>query len=349
MARRKRRKRRTRASRTDVHSLVGAAVLLLLVADLGRELAPAPVESVRVGSSDEVLVTSFNVKWVGYYTERDDEALARMLADYDIVVVQEIVSPPYPGTFPDGRPFRPDPESREFFDAMAGQGFAFLLSPEDTGRRATNQDNSSATEWFAAFYRPEVVVPAPDLPGGFLAEDVTDNPEFDRVPYAFGFRTVDERADFVLISVHLTQGERAVEARRRELAAIARWIDDRDQHERDFIVLGDMNIHDCSERDRILPAGFRALDDRCQATNTVQAGDPRKGRPYDQVLVRPEGTEVDLQSGMQVRDLVEAMRPHWRSREPYVGDPYDHDRFVGRYSDHHPIELRIVKGARDDD
>ena len=50
----------------------------------------------------DLTICSFNIQFLGNSTRRDDVALASILADYDIVVVQELVSPPFPGTFPVG-------------------------------------------------------------------------------------------------------------------------------------------------------------------------------------------------------------------------------------------------------
>ena len=53
-------------------------------------------------------IASFNIQFLGNSTERDNAALASILDPFDIVVIQEVVSPPYPGDFPDGEPFKPD-------------------------------------------------------------------------------------------------------------------------------------------------------------------------------------------------------------------------------------------------
>lgn len=312
--------------------------------------APAPSHAPNPPEGDRLQVASFNVKFVGYYPERDDDALASLLAPYDIVLIQEIVAPPYPGRFPDGEPYRPDPESTAFFDAMRTRGFAFVLASEDTGPGEKSQDNSAATEWFAAFYRPQRVSPAKDLPRGYLSTDRTANPAFDRVPHAFSFRTRDGGPDFVLVSVHLHAARSGWKRRRDELATIARWIDAHDQVERDFIIIGDMNVQNCRELERVTPPGFASLNHTCRSTNTVGTHRSTKGRPYDHVMLRPEyASEIDIDHGMQVIDLVDAMRSRWRGPGPYPGAPYRHSEFISRYSDHHPITFAIRLDVPDDD
>jgi hypothetical protein len=65
--------------------------------------------------------------------------------------VQELVSPPYAGKFPDGTPVKPDAESAEFFDAMRGHGFLYAISEEDTGSGDNIHRNGSSTEWWVTF------------------------------------------------------------------------------------------------------------------------------------------------------------------------------------------------------
>jgi hypothetical protein len=265
-------------------------------------------------------------------------------------VVQELIAPPYAGTYPNGDPFKPDKEAAAFFSAMGARGFHYKLSAEDTGPGEKNHLNSTATEWFVAFYKPDRVRIAPDLPTRFIAVDLTHNPDYERVPQAFGFRTPHGHLDFVLISVHLKpNADTASRARRKhELAAIAAWVKAHDAAEKDFIILGDMNLENMTELRSATPKGFVSLNDRCMATNT----NPKSPKPYDHVMYRPEFTseEIDEQFGFRVVNLVEAVRPFWDPHNgPFPGGPpYQHDRFRQRYSDHDPVVFRLVASADDD-
>ncbi len=296
-------------------------------------------------------IASFNIQFLGNSTERDNAALASILDPFDIVVIQEVVSPPYPGDFPDGEPFKPDPQSAAFFDEMQDLGFAYILSEEDTGTGDTIHRNGSSTEWWVAFYRPDTVNVASSFPSGFLASDRSNHADYERVPYAFAFEDQSGTTDFVLISVHLKPGDGASNRARRseELTAIASWIDDNDAIEKDFIVLGDMNFESCTELADQTPEGFLSLNDECRATNTNVNGP----KPYDHVFynITQTSNEIDLAFDLEVIDLIEAMRPFWEdsSSAPYPGDPYDHNGFRKVYSDHHPIEFRMKVGTTDDD
>lgn len=302
--------------------------------------------------ADDLTICSFNIQFLGNSTRRDDVALASILADYDIVVVQELVSPPFPGTFPTGNPFNPDAEAAEFFDAMTALGFEFELSIGDTGTGDTIERNGSSTEWFVVFYKPDRVALAADLPTGFIADDRSNHPRYERVPHSFAFRTPDGNLDFVLISVHLKPGRGSSDKARRkvELAAIKEWIHTQDDVEKDFIILGDMNIEDAAELTAATPEGFLSLNDEVVATNTNVNGP----KPYDHVMYQPiHSTEIDTTFDFQVVDLIEAMRPHWTSSDSYPGGTggsgYDHNRFRAFYSDHHPVVFRMNIPDADDD
>jgi hypothetical protein len=293
-------------------------------------------------------VCTFNIKFVGNYFDKENEHLADMLSAYDIVVVQELVAPPVDGVYPDGEVYTADIEAKEFSDAMEAEGFSMLLSEEDTGSGDIHKA-SSATEWWIAFYRADRVESAPDLPTGFLADDRSAHPVYRRVPYAFGFRTLDGAADFVLISVHLDPDDD--EVRLGEFAAIAEWIDENEDTEKDFIILGDTNIQDEEELEACTPEGFVSMNSECCATNTK----PDAPKPYDHVMYRPEHTdrEIDTDYGLWVVDLLATMEPYWSDTyaEPYPGDvaAYDHNDFARHYSDHHPVEFRIAATGTDDD
>ncbi len=300
-------------------------------------------------TGQELTVCSFNIQFLGQSKDRDDEALADIVKECDLVVVQELVAPPYPGSFPDGTDFKPDKEAAEFFDAMKTRDFDYWLSEEDTGTGARLHVNSAATEWWVVFYKSEKVARADDLTHGFLADDRSNHDDWERVPYAFSFRTKDDDFDFVLISVHLKPGNgRKDRARRKhELSAIASWIDAHDETEKDIIILGDMNLYKKEEIADVTPEGYLSLNDEARPTNTNVNGP----QPYDHVMYSIVHTsEIDTTFDLKVIDLIEAMGPRWdETNGPYPGDPYDHNPFRRYYSDHHPVVFKIKDVTADDD
>lgn len=205
------------------NSVFATIAVFLIVACSQPPDQIAPAKNTSFYSSNEVAtltapttdntpisIASFNIQFLGNSTRRDNFALASVVSPYDVVVVQELVSPPYSGSYPDGSPFKPDPQSAAFSDDMAALGYQYLMSAEDTGSGDKIHRNGSSTEWWVAFYRPGIVTPAEDLPHGFLAGDRSNHDDYERVPYAFGFRTTSGTLDFVLVSVHLKPGSRVI-------------------------------------------------------------------------------------------------------------------------------------------
>lgn len=305
--------------------------------------------SVGAAALDTLTVCSFDINQLGYYAEKDVRALAHVLANYDVVVIQGIVAPPYEGTFPNGDPYRPDAGVTEFFDEMMQRwGYSYVLSEEDTGKRLINHSNEPWTEWFVVFYDPAKLEPAAGLPQTFLAEDVTANPIFDRVPHAFSLRHLATGFDFVLISVHLSEGSAEVDRAKRaeELEAISAWIDGQTTEETEYIVLGSMNFADCSEILTCAPSECRFLNPTyggdCLATDATLA----PSYPYDGVLFT-QRVEVDYVFGLRVIDLVTGLGAVWNPFDEPIETAYDDLGFVRQISDHNPIVFKFQLASGD--
>jgi hypothetical protein len=237
-----------------------------------------------------------------------------------------------------------DAESKAFFDAMAPNGFNYVLSSEQTGPGQSPHSGGTAMEWWVIFFKPNKVGIASDLPMGFLSEPRAHNPDYQRVPYAFSFRTPDSSMDFVLIPVHLQPGEGSSDKERRkhELTSISNWISNQNSVEKDFIILGDMNIYSATELANITPSGYRSLNDECRITTTNITGSGG-GKPYDHVMYNPTFTsnEIDTAFDFHVINLVNEMKSKWTSSGPCPGDPYVHNEFRQYYSDHDPVVFRL--------
>lgn len=324
----------------------------------GDETHPTP---------DPLFLCSFNIQFVGVERIRDNETLAQILNQEgcDLVAVQELVampdlralpSSPHYGqqeitSFPDGTLHRPLDRATNFFLAMYEVGYdGFILSEEDTSRTNRKHQNSTGTEYWVTFYRKSRLTFADDLPHGFLSDDLRENPIWDRVPYAFAFRNIEETFDFVLISTHLRHGSGREDYDRRagELHGIKAWIDEMKKinSERDYIILGDMNIQGAEELHTITPKGYVPLNTDAQHMTNTNLNGPM---PYDHVMISPNYTkEIPTINNFFVLDLIELARPFWQKHidlavnsvgppPPYPGDPYTHNLFRRYFSDHHPI------------
>lgn len=325
-----------------------------------QSLAPRGPAAIAVQKDEPppIFICSFNVQWLGNSVDRKNQALAQILAEQgcDVVAIQELVAPPdlrelpssphyksfHPATFPDGTSHRPKDNVTDFFLAMYQAGYDdFILSEEDTGRSARNKVNSSATEWWVAFYRTSKVLPAEDLPQGFLSTKVSAHPHWDRVPYAFAFRAVEGAFDFVLISVHLRPGTGPANRARRaeELGHIKQWINTQMESvsEQDYVILGDMNLYNGEELRSAQPEGFISLNSEARHPTNTNLNSPQ---PYDHAMVNPLTTpEIPVENNFVVLNLLELAAPFWSQPLPYPGDPenYQHNLFRRYFSDHHPV------------
>lgn len=298
-------------------------------------------------SSSDLLVASFNIQFLGNGKKRDNEALASILKSYDLVLVQELVAPPTSGVYPNGKPYKADPEAKAFFDAMSEHGFEYHLSEEDTGTGDTIHKASSATEWWVAFYKPTKLTVSDDLYTGYLAEDRSNHPSYERVPYAFSFEDSTTGFDFTMISVHLQpkSGPSYRQRRKEELESIFQWIKQSEMPERDFYIVGDMNFYSCDVLLDMSIGEFETLNNECLATNT----NVKSPQPYDHVLYRKNySSEVNQEYGFRVVNLIEVMKSFWQEEQPYPGTPYNHNRFRAVYSDHNPIVLKFSSIGDDD-
>lgn len=305
------------------------------------------ISFVTVGET--LSVCSFNIKWLGYSEERDNVVLGRVLSIYDVIVIQEIVAPPYTGQFPNGDSYKPDPEVAVFFDEMTRvYGYAFLLSEKDTGPGGKINDNSSRTEWYAVFYDPTKLEVASDLPTKFLPADVTADEVFDRIPYAFSLRHRSTGFDFTLVSVHLKTGSSHSQKRALELDAISAWVVEQQTGETHYVILGDMNFDDCEEIRLIVPDEFLFLNPDengiCLGTNTGLG----KRHPYDNVLLSA-AFPWDREFRMKVIDLVTGLSALWNPFGEPIDSAYDKYGFVKMFSDHNPIVFRIEVPLGDSD
>ena len=313
-------------------------------------------------------ICSFNIQFLGSFRLRNTDALAGIVseADCDVVVVQELVAPPdlrvIPGSeyfgkdilplYPSGEPHKASSASTEFFISMYEAGYdKFHLSEQDTGTGRDINHNGASTEWYVTFFKSSKVKKAPDLATGFISskgKNLAGHGIYERVPYALGLRTLDDKYDFVLVSVHLRPGSGPFNRRRRkvELNGIRRWMERRMKRtsEQNYIILGDMNINKGKYLERTTPKGFVSLNYNNLPTNTNIHSD----KPYDHVMIVPENNpEIPVEDNFMVYDLVKMAEKYWSFNIPYPGDPYNHLGFRQVFSDHQPIKFKIYPGKKD--
>lgn len=295
-------------------------------------------------------ICSFNIKWLGHYGEKKNQALVNLVRSADILVVQEVVTPPFDGRYCSGPAYSANEKSRAFFDAMTEAGFLHYLSCEDTGK--TNRaGNSSSTEWFVVFYRPEKVR-LDSARTEFLSSPRAAHPVYERVPHRFQFKTIDNTLDFSLISVHLASAANAKAHRKREVEGIVAYVESRSADEKDFFVLGDMNFQKKNEVEAALPDGWKSLNEACAYTNVAGSKSGNSAKPYDHVLFRPVFSEVDFSPAhsFRIQNLFDVFYPEWAEQNPADAE---HSQWANKfsipYSDHFPIYFTLRYGMADGD
>jgi histidinol phosphatase-like enzyme len=295
-------------------------------------------------------VCSFNIKWLGSSKSKENRKLVDLLVPFDLVIVQELVAPPYVGIYPSGQSYEGDAESAAFFDLMYDNGFRFFLSSEDTGKNK-NHSGSSQSEWFVVFYR-DGVLRIDSSRCEFISSPLVLNSTFDRVPYRFQFSTIDNTLDFSVINVHLASDEGAVTERKKELETIVTYATSQAFNEKDFLIVGDMNIQSKAEFATVLPLQWQSLNDECRATNVASAKNPDNQKPFDHVMYFSNYTsrDLDLVYDMQVVDLFNQYYPQWAAENPNAASISSWvNSFGSVFSDHYPVTFKMVYGVADDD
>lgn len=300
------------------------------------------------GSGDAVTFCSFNIQFLGARAEKDNAELSAFVKPCDIIAVQELVATPTEVTMPGGAVLKKSALAAEFTAAMADKGFAYLIAPEDTGYTG-NHDNTTRSEFPVVFYRPERASPTKNIENAYLSAPLVGNDVFDRVPFAFHLtlktKTGKPANDFVLVSVHLHwdsdgEGVEAAEARRRgEIAAIMKWMakSKEETGERDYLLLGDMNIRNDDEIAAHLKVtanklAFRSLNLSCTPTNT------KLDKCYDQVIFSKQRID-EIEPRLYVTDIAKK----WKMES--FGTI---NQFSSKFSDHNLIWFRYKVRADDD-
>lgn len=299
-----------------------------------------------VFSQDTLNICSFNIQFLGNFKNKDNVTLSKILKPFDIVVIQELVAPPFPGKFPDNIPFKVDEESKAFYTEMKKQGFACWLSTEDTGP-TNNHINSTASEWWIIFYKTAKVRGDSTRFHGFVSQPLVANPNQDRVSFIFPFKSVKGNTTFSLIPVHLNPGDSKEDYSRRqvEFNYLFNWTKTQTEMNKDFLILGDCNIYKADEFTPFKKLDFYSLNDKCKSTNTKIYESQEKGKPYDHIFYNSNSKEDLILSSFEVHDLkaqVKAINPG------NITEPYDHDDFRAKYSDHLPVSFMMITG-RDSD
>jgi hypothetical protein len=289
---------------------------------------------------------SFNIQFLGHFKNKDNSTLSKILIPYDIVVIQELVAPPIKGNFTDNSPYKIDEESKAFLEEMKKTGFDFWLSTDDTGP-TKNQTNSTASEWWIVFYKRSKVLPDSSRYFGFVSQPLVANPNQDRVSFVFPFKSNKGNSTFSIIPVHLNPGDSQEDFIRRqtEFNYLFNWVKKQSETNKDFWIIGDCNIYKSNEFEKFKTLDFFSLNDKCKPTNTKIYESMDKGKPYDHVFYNSHSKEDLIIKSFQVIDLKNEIK---RINPSNFVEPYNHDDFRAKYSDHLPVTFNMITGKDTD-
>jgi len=297
-------------------------------------------------AQDTLSLCSFNIQFLGHFKNKDNTTLSKILSPYDVVIIQELVAPPVKGKFSDNSPYKVDEESKAFLDEMKKFGFEFWLSTDDTGP-TKNQTNSTASEWWIIFYKKTKVIPDSSRFFGFVSHPLVANTNQDRVSYVFPFKSFNGNSTFSLIPVHLNPGDSKEDYDRRqtEFNYLFKWTKEQSETNKDFLIVGDCNIYKSGEFEKFNLIDFYSLNNKCNPTNTKIYESITKGKPYDHVFYNSHSTEDLVLSSFQVIDLKSEVKKY---NSTNIIEPYNHDDFRAKYSDHLPVTFQIITGKDTD-
>jgi len=297
-------------------------------------------------SQDTLNICSFNIQFLGNFKNKDNATIGKIMKPYDMVIIQELVAPPIAGFFGDHTPYKIDEESKAFLTEMKKAGFSFWLSSEDTGP-TKNHVNSTASEWWIVFYKRTKIHCDSSRYFGFVSQPLVANPNQDRVSYVFPFKTVKGNSTFSVIPVHLNPGDAKEDYARRqvEFSYLFNWTKKQPEKNKDFFVLGDCNIYESSEFLHFKSLDFYSLNEKCKFTNTKIYESKEKGKPYDHIFYNSHSKEDLILNSFSPIDLRKAAKTF---NPTNVIEPYDHDDFRTKYSDHLPVVFQLITGKDTD-
>jgi len=287
------------------------ALLSLLPAVHHCSAAPAP---------DRIRIASWNV--LNLYPSTPVANRAHVIAQYDIVALQEVRSPA-----------RLD-DLRAAVEKETGVPWKAVVS------RKVGKGN--AAEYYAFLYRTDRVQEVKG-PRGIYPQSSARS--FSRPPFYATFKS--GQFDFTLVTIHVTfatpESKRTEEVQR--LKNVWLYVQSRDQKENDLLLMGDFN------RNRPTHAAFAPLRDELKLAHLI-TGDNTTFTTY--------GTRKDsvgaawydniwADSGYTGREYTGRSGIDYTYKHFYTRDPHPHLKVRKTISDHCPVWAAFSTAGPDDD
>jgi endonuclease/exonuclease/phosphatase family metal-dependent hydrolase len=235
-----------------------------------------------------LLIATWNIRALGGLTQkwesdpqrdspkRDLSAIlciAEIISRFDVVAIQEVKN---------------DHTALRNILHVLGPDWGLMLTDESKGLKGNNERIAFL------FDTRQVVLSGLACELVFAKEQLKsktrDGPgtQFDRTPYAVGFRSRSSGKSFTLVALHVRYGS-SVSDRIPELRAIARWLadwaKDKNAWDHNLIVLGDFNIPSAksSAYKAFLEAGLQIPQELHQVVRMLQQDPNRPLKQFDQI------------------------------------------------------------------
>lgn len=207
-------------------------------------------EAVRVFPSDDnqIRLGTFNIEKLGKANEYQAKNAAKILKNYDIVAIQEVMNTGASKTNPRGEK---GIEALKHIVSYLGDNWGYVVSLEPNGTASANRSRAFNTfEYYAFIYRKsklELVKDSAHLWNelGNPMQGLKDQErQFDREPFIASFKVKNGNLDFTIITIHAAApaaGWRKDEIKR--LAVVYKTVQDSDSKQNDIFLMGDFNTN----------------------------------------------------------------------------------------------------------
>jgi len=270
------------------------------------------VLAVGVGHAAEVRIASWNIQNLGWGENKSFPALARVIAQYDFVAIQELMNE------------EAIEHLRDKLEDKTGQSWEALYS-HPLGR-------TSYREKYAFLWRDDVIE---YVDGAVVYLD--DRDHFAREPFSARFRARDTDFDFVAATVHVTYGRRIAD-RTPEIHALRLYWDwlaevypETDTRR---LLLGDFNLRPAHEAwGELLEVAQPLIT---EGATTLSTSDRQYANLYDNIF-------VPIDHDIPIADV--GIMPFPELLTETTGRYWSHEKARRHVSDHAPVHVLV--GARD--
>jgi len=285
----------------NISSIIRRVAVLFLVLLLNVYCFADVSPAIEPSESNQIRLGTFNIEKLGKVNDYQAKNVAKVLKNYDIVVIQEVMNT---GTSRTSSIGKDGIEALKRIVSYLGDDWDCIVSPEPNGTASAKRSGAFNTfEYYAFLYRKSKIEP---IPNSAHLWDEQRNPikglwdqerQFDREPFIASFKTKNGNLDFTLITIHAAAP--AARWRRDEikrLAMVYQAVQDSDPNQNDVFLMGDFNTDvDKKEWDSLkgLSSMKHVLSSKDITTLNKAAGSLSKSQ-YDTIWYQGSYSDEDV-------------------------------------------------------